>query len=185
MNQRWHFYVSKRYFTSHQENGQYISNSYIVWWYWENICISSETGFGVIISKFLSFKCLFSQNSFGVFRDQQFEENGETQKGQRYKAFLNSRDHFCKRGGQQRRGKPRLKMNLYFWQEFRQWLDLFTVSYSDTRQLQHWTYVKKRWVPTGNLNNLPSRFLSLDLRRIFWWFHVAVFQRNARKCTKF
>ena len=80
MNQRWHFYVSKRYFTSHQENGQYISNSYIVWWYWENICISSETGFGVIISKFLFFKCLFSQNSFGVFRDQQFEENGETQK---------------------------------------------------------------------------------------------------------
>ena len=92
---------------------------------------------GWLFQSFYFFKCLFSQNSFGVFRDQQIEENGETQKGQRYKVFLNSRDHFCKRGGQQRRGKPRLKMNLYFWQEFREWLDLFTVSYSDTRQLQH------------------------------------------------
>ena len=92
---------------------------------------------GWLFQSFYFFKCLFSQNSLGVFRDQQFEENGETQKGERYKAFLNSRDHFGKRGGQQRRGKPRLKMNWYFWQEFREWKDLFTVSYSDTRQLQH------------------------------------------------
>ena len=42
----------------------------------------------MIISKFLFFKCLFSQNSFGVFRDQQFEENGEDSKGTEIQSIL-------------------------------------------------------------------------------------------------
>ena len=33
------------------------------------------------------------------------------------------------------REKPRLKMNLYSWFEYREWLHVFTVSYGATRQL--------------------------------------------------
>ena len=33
------------------------------------------------------------------------------------------------------REKPRLKMNLYSWFEYREWLHVFTVSYGVTRQL--------------------------------------------------
>ena len=47
-----------------------------------------------------------------------------------------------------------LKWILYFWLELRKSLDMFTVSYGATPQLQH-NVCEQRWVPNGNL---PSEF---------------------------
>ena len=49
------------------------------------------------------------------------------------------------------------KMNLYFYLESCEWLDVFAVSYSGTPQLQQ-NACEQRWVSNENLNNLPFGF---------------------------
>ena len=74
-------------------------------------------------------------------------------------------------------------MNIYFWLEFREWVDVITIPYGAASQPQHSLW-ERRWVPNGNLDNLPSRFPFSDHAQ-FWWFHVVILQRTAKKCTQF
>ena len=48
-------------------------------------------------------------------------------------------------------------MNSYFKLEFREWLNVFTISYGAKPQLLH-NGCEQRLVPKGDLNNLPSGF---------------------------
>ena len=52
------------------------------------------------------------------------------------------------------------KTNSYFWLEFLEWLDAFTISYVATPQLTL-NACEHGWVQNGNISDLPSEFLFL------------------------
>ena len=54
-----------------------------------------------------------------------------------------------------------LKMNVYFYLEFCEWLDVINSPYGAASWPQHRIW-ERRWVPNGNVDNLPSRLLFSD-----------------------